>query len=103
MRQRFALIDRQIAGLQSDIAGYTAHVEPVPKPVQAPATEPRPAAAPPAPMVPSHVAVPREPSWLDVQLSDAGAAMRRYRGELNLSDFLGLRALAWAGGVITLL
>ena len=36
-------------------------------------------------------------------MTAAGDALRRSRGELALGDFLGLRALAWAGGVITLL
>jgi len=111
MRQRFTLIDRQIAGLQADLAGYTARVEvPEPAPEPRPVAPPTPLAARPATPAPAPAAPPqpvawppREPSWVDVQLSGAGAAMRRYRGELNLSDFLGLRALAWAGGVITLL
>jgi uncharacterized membrane protein len=127
MRLRFALIDRQLQGLQGDIVEYTSQAvtapapQPVPPPQPAPAQQqqqaaPRPAAPQPqvqraAPPPPPEIRVPPrrietptyEPSWVERKLSGAGAAIKRYRGELTLSDFLGLRALAWAGGVITLL
>jgi uncharacterized membrane protein len=129
MRQRFALIDRQLAGLQADIVDYTSHAvsEPAPQPVPPPQAPPMPQAAPPMPQAarmpqaaptppPTRRPVPPpamqrptvpppqyEPSWAERKLSAAGAAIRRYRGEWTFSDFLGLRALAWAGGVITLL
>src|SRR5438309_1249928 len=117
MRQRFTLIDRQLAGLQADIGLYTDRAEAVrrqptvaPQAVrpetQAPAVPPRPAptqpVAPPPPMQwtpPS----PRQPSWAARTMAAATAGMKRNRGELSLSDFLGLRALAWIGGVVTLL
>ena len=127
MRQRFALIDRQLQGLQGDIVEYTAQVvsapapQPAPQPQAAPAPQaapqpPRPAAPqpamqratpPPQPQVrlsPPQFETPEyEPSWVERKLSAAGAAIKRSRGDLTLSDFLGLRGLAWAGGIITLL
>ncbi len=116
MRQRFALIDRQLIGLQADISGYAQAARPpqpppAPQPAQAPVAwtapsrpQPRPAAPPPsAAMTPPTPAEPRRPGWFERQTEAAQAGLRRQRGELNLSDFLGLRALAWIGGVITLL
>jgi uncharacterized membrane protein len=106
MRQRFALIDRQLMGLQADITGYSVkarreHAPPAPRPEQPPQP------MPPAPVTPARFqprpAAPRRPGWFERQTAAAGAGIRRQRGELNLSDFLGLRALAWIGGVITLL
>ena len=106
MRQRFALIDRQLMGLQADITGYSVrarreHAPPAPHPQQ----PPRP--MPPAPVARARFqprpAAPRRPGWFERQTAAAGAGNRRQRGELNLSDFLGLPALAWIGGVITLL
>jgi uncharacterized membrane protein len=68
-----------------------------PTPPRRPAPQPS-TPRPTAPRAPQY-----EPSWADRKVAAAGAAIRRYRGETTLSDFLGLRALAWAGGVITLL
>ena len=113
MRQRFALIDRQMVGLLADIDDYTRRAPQTPP---MPAAPPRPAQpvqqVPQRPAAPQQrpaasrqrpVQPPRRPGWIEQQTESVGAAARRYRGELALSDFLGLRALAWAGGLITLL
>src|SRR5207248_9344062 len=107
MRQRFALIDRQLVGLQADIGLYsdraTSQVrtppapQPAPEPVAPAPARPQPAAAPPAQV--RWTPPPRKPSWASRQVAAMTAAVKRNRGELNLSDFLGLRALAWIGGI----
>jgi uncharacterized membrane protein len=115
MRQRFALIDRQLMGLQADINSFTMAFRQSPTVTTAPGPAPaRATAATPAPGSPRPVTTPRPavaaqrprvspPTWFERQSAAAHAAIRRQRGELNLSDFLGLRALAWVGGVVTLL
>src|SRR5436190_12925102 len=109
MRQRFALIDRQLMGLQADITSYTVrarreHPPPAPRPQQPPRPTPavRVSQAPPQPRataawpaIAPRPAASRRPGWFERQTAAAGAGIRRQRGELNLSDFLGLRALAW--------
>jgi uncharacterized membrane protein len=115
MRQRFALIDRQLMGLQADISSFTVAERQTPTATPAPGPASRPAATATPPPAPPRtvtapwpaVAAPRsrvsQPNWFDRRSAAAHAAVRRQRGELNLSDFLGLRALAWVGGVVTLL
>ncbi|MDX6593188.1 MAG: hypothetical protein QOJ13_2384 [Gaiellales bacterium] len=124
MRTRFASIDKQLMGLQADIAAYTSeatrpdHEEPRPAPREqtawAPPTWERPVTPPPPPRpeptrepiaakVPYTPPKATEPMWLDRQFEALGKALKAWRGDLNLSDFLGLRALAWIGGIITLL
>ena len=106
MRMRFAAIDRQLVrALQDDIGRYRparGRPAPVPPPAATPVAAPviRAATAPPPPPPPRPAP---EPDWIERQTAAAKAALRRSRGELGLSDFVGLRALAWAGGVITLL
>jgi uncharacterized membrane protein len=118
MRQRFALIDRQLMELQADITGYTAAARrervaatpqperPTPQPTAA-VTQPRPVQPRPANFAQAAPAArpsaPPRPGWFERLTAEAMAGIRRHRGELNLSDFLGLRALAWVGAVITLL
>ncbi len=108
MRDRFALIDRQLVGLQADIEGYGARRRATEQPAAPAPVAPidrRPIdVAPPPPRRPPAAPVPpRPPSWGTDPVGMFAAAVRRWRGELALSDFLGLRALAWIGGVITLL
>ncbi len=118
MRGRFAQIEWELTGLQKDIRDYTlraARAEPEPVPPQfetAPEPEPEPErlSYPPATSpVPPPAAAPQqdfwsaEPQWVQRSAATGSALLARARGNLSLSDFLGLRGLAWAGGVITLL
>ena len=116
MRTRFASIDRQLMGLQADIAAYTSDAT-RPAAEEARPAQPEQTWTPPVrerPMTPPAIPTPRpaktyqapqpsEPMWLDRQFETIGNALKTWRGDLNLSDFLGLRALAWVGGIITLL
>src|SRR5262249_16245616 len=115
MRMRFAAIDRQLVALQDDIERFGArpaeHAPAPPPPAAAPPPPPRGPAPPPPPPPPPPPRgrppwpppPPRQPDWAERTARQVSTALRRSRGELALSDFLGLRALAWAGGVITLL
>jgi uncharacterized membrane protein len=103
MRGRFRQMELQLASLQRDIQDFTAP-PPAPKPAPPPHPVPPRVAAPAPP--PSPTPPPRpapRPAASRPPRVDLAAMLRRWRGELTLSDFLGLRTLAWIGGAITLL
>ena len=99
LEERVSALERMVESLQSQLAELRGSTEPwaaAPSPAAAPAPPPppAPAAPPPAPKplysrpAPPPPRKPREPRWWD---------------DLSAADFLGARALAVAGGLVTLL
>src|SRR5436309_5259102 len=96
--ERVAFLERRVAELQDAVEKLRRGTEaapapePAPQPERAPAPPPRPAAAP-APTLPPPVPQP----------APAPGPSFDWRGTVSAADLMGAKALAIAGGVVTLL
>jgi uncharacterized membrane protein len=91
---RIERAERQVAELQRELQALRALVH---------APEPETAPAPAAPSAPSAPVRRFDPPRRPEPARATPTAARKPRPEIDLSELLGARALAWAGGVVTLL